>query len=134
MELTNAEVQDVVTAIRVLSTERVPAKFAWKVQVTRKTLEPFFDTLLNSIQEIQLKYAARTPTGDLEPGVDEDGQPLPNTIRIPPKDVAAANKELRELLEAKIHVENVGFPLHEIPDTLEITPDTMLALSPIILA
>lgn len=134
MELTNGQVQEVMQAMLALGTEKVPAKFAWKVQTARRTLEPFYKTLLDAIQEIQLKYALRDKAGELEPGLDARGKPLPGTIRIPPERVPIANKELQDLLEQTVTVDNVGFTLADFPESLELTPDSMAALAPLITA
>lgn len=132
MQLTNMQVQEILAGLRALGGEKMPAKLAWKIQTTRKSLEPFLETLSTSIQEIQGKYAKRDAKGELVLGKDADGKDVPNTIQIPDDKIASANKDLEELLGQKVEVTNVGFALGDFPDTLTVTADVMAALAPII--
>lgn len=132
MKLTNMQVQEVLSGIRALGNEKMPAKLAWKIQTARKSLEPFVETLTASIQEIQQKYATRDEKGELVPAKDIEGRDLPGTIQIVPEKLPAANKELEELLAQKVEVTNVSLSIADFPETLTVTADMMAAMSPII--
>jgi hypothetical protein len=131
MELTNQQAQDALAVLRNMGQQKYPAKFAWKLQTARRHLEPFQEALIEAIQGIQQKYAERDDDGNIVPGKNEQGEPLPGTIVIPPKDLAAANQELEELLAETITVENVKLRIFDFPDSVEVTPDMLSALAPI---
>jgi hypothetical protein len=131
MELTNQQVQDALAVLRSMGQQKYPAKFAWKLQTARKQLEPFSETLIEHLQEIQQKYAERDEDGNVVPGKNEKGEPVPGTITIPPADLDAANKELEELLRETVTVENVKLRIFDFPDAVEVTPDMLSALAPI---
>lgn len=131
MELTNQQVQDALTVLRYMGQQKYPAKFAWKLQTARKQLEGFQETLIEAIRAIQEKYGTKDEDGNILPNVDETGAPMPGTVRIAAEDLVEANKELEELLQETVTVENVKLRIFDFPDSIEVTPDMLSALSPI---
>lgn len=131
MELTNLQVQEVLGALRAIGQQKFPAKFAWKLQTARKSLEAPAQTLVEAIQEIQQKYAERDKEGKLVEGTNEKGETVPGSIKIPAEKIAEANKELEELLQEKVKVENVQLKVSDFPESAEVTVDMLSALAPI---
>lgn len=131
MELTNQQVQDALAVLRMLGQKKFPAKFAWKLQTARKQLEPFSETLVEAIQGIQQKYAERDEDGNVVPSKDDQGNAIPGTVSIPTDALEAANKELDELLKEKVTVENVKLRIQDFPESVEIEPDMLAALAPV---
>ena len=132
MQLTNAQVLNVLQALNTLSQKKLPIKLAWKITTAVRSLEPFAKAVDEPMQEIRTKHAVKDADGKLVEAVDKDGTPIPNTIQIPGDKVRVVNTELNELLEQTIEVTNVELKLSDFPDTLELEPAVLNGLLPII--
>ena len=132
MQLTNLQVLNVLRALNVLSQNKLPVKLSWRVTTAIRTLEPFAKATEEPLKELQMKYALRDDDGKFVEAVDQEGNAVPNTMQIPNEKVELLNREISELLNETIDVENVTFRLSEFPDSLEIEPAVLTALSPVI--
>lgn len=133
MKLTNREVQLVLMGLGALGQEKLPVKFAWKVNTIRDVFEPFHKRLVTALEALQHKYAEKDADGNLLPMRDGNGTAVPNTISIPPDRVEEADREFQELLSEEITIDRVvTLRLSEFPDSMELTLDVLKALAPII--
>jgi hypothetical protein len=132
MQLTNVQVLNAIQALSSLGQHKLPFKLAWRVTTAVRSLEPFAKAAEEPMKEIRLKYALRDHLDNLVEAVDNDGNSIPNTIQIPNDKIAIVNKELDELLSQTVEVHNVQFKLSEFPESLELEPNVLNALTPII--
>jgi hypothetical protein len=134
MKLTNQQILDVFAGLNQLSNEKFAAKLAWKIQMARTTLQPLVESLDKMLAETRQKYAVKDNLGQIVPAKDKDGNDIENTMQIAPENIKAANEELSGLMLTEVEVSNVSLSLSDFPDSLEISPNTLAALSPIISA
>jgi len=132
MKLTNQQMLDVFAGLNQLSNEKFAAKLAWKIQMARTTLQPLVESLDKMLAETRQKYAVKDNLGQIVPAKDKDGNDIENTMQIAPENIKAANDELSGLMLTEVEVSNVSLSLSDFPDSLEISPNTLAALSPII--
>jgi hypothetical protein len=132
MQLTNLQVMNALQALTTLSREKLPIKLAWKVNIANKALEPFAKAVDEPMSEIRTRYAVRDENGDFVPAQDAEGNPMPNTVQIPNDKIAVVNTEMEELMAQTVDVHNVEFKLSEFPDTLELQPNVLNGLMPLI--
>jgi predicted nucleic acid-binding Zn-ribbon protein len=134
MKLTNQQMLDVFAGLNQLSNEKFAAKLAWKIQMARTTLQPLVESLDKMLTETRQKYAIKDNLGQIVPAKDKDGNDIENTMQIAPENIKAANDELSGLMLTEVELSNVSLSLSDFPDSLEISPNTLAALSPIISA
>jgi hypothetical protein len=132
MQLTNIQVLNAVQALSSLGQNKLPFKLAWRVTTAIRSLEPFAKAVDEPMKEIRLKYALRDHLDNLVEAVDKDGNAIPNTVQIPNDKIALVNKEMEDLLSLTVEVHNVEFKLSEFPESLELEPAVLTALTPII--
>jgi hypothetical protein len=132
MQLTNLQAMTALQALTALSREKLPIRLAWKVNIASKALEPFAKAIDEPMSEIRTRYAVRDETGDFVLAQDAEGNPMPNTVQIPNDKIAVVNAELEELMAQTVDVHNVEFKLSEFPDTLELQPNVLNGLMPLI--
>lgn len=132
MNLTNEQIFGVVNGLSVLSEEKLPARTAWKVLTAKTTLTPFFESLQKTLDEARLRHALRDEDGNILPGLDNEGNPVQGTIQINPDTIPALNKEIRDLLDVQVEVSNVSLSMAELPESLEIAPNALAILQPIL--
>ena len=134
MKLTNQQMLNVFAGLNELSNEKFAAKLAWKIQMARTTLQPLVESLDKLLAETRQKYAVKDNLGQIVPAKDKDGNDVENTMQIAPENIKAANDELSGLMMTEVEVSNVSLSLSDFPDSLEISPNTLSALAPIISA
>ena len=134
MKLTNQQMLNVFAGLNELSNEKFAAKLAWKIQMARTTLQPLVESLDKLLAETRQKYAVKDNLGQIVPAKDKDGNDIENTMQIAPENIKAANDELSGLMMTEVEVSNVSLSLSDFPDSLEISPNTLSALAPIISA
>jgi hypothetical protein len=125
MQLTNAQVLNVLQALNIMSQNKLPIKLSWKITTAIRSLESFAKAVDEPMKEIRLKYALRDHLDNLVEAVDKDGNAIPNTVQIPNDKVAVVNKEMTDLMDAKVEVSNVEFSLSDFPDTMELEPSIL---------
>lgn len=131
MKLTNQQMLDVFAGLNALSNEKFAAKLAWKIQMARTTLQPLVEALDKMMTEVRSKYAVKDQLGEIVPAKNEQGEDIPNTMQIATENIAAANEEFSGLMKTEVEVTNVTLSLSDFPDSFEISPNTLAALSPI---
>jgi len=132
MKLTNQQMLDVFAGLNTLSNEKFAAKMSWKIQMARTTLQPLVEALDKLLTEVRTKYAVKDNLGETIPAKNDKGEDIPNTIQIASENFAAVNDELMGLMKTEVEVSNVSLSLSDFPDTFEISPNTLAALSPIL--
>jgi len=132
MQLTNLQVLNALQALNTLSQNKLPIRLGWKLNTALRELEPFAKAIDGPMQEIRTRFAVMDAEGTLVPAEDKDGNPIPNTVQIPNDKIELVNKEMDELLNQLVEVHNVEFKLSEFPDTLELQPVVLGALTPLI--
>ena len=132
MQLTNVQVLNAMQALNSIGQQKLPIKLAWKVTTAVRTLEPFAKAVDEPLKEIRTKYATRDHLGNFVEAVDNEGNPIPNTITIPNDKIATVNQEMDELLNQTVEVTNVSFKLSDFPDSMELEPAMLSALYPLV--
>jgi hypothetical protein len=132
MQLTNAQVLNVLQSLNTLSQKKLPIKLAWKITTAVRSLEPFAKAVDEPLTDIRTKHALKDQNGNLVEAVGKDGNPIPNTLQIPNDKITIVNQEMDELLLQKVEVVNVNLKLSDFPDTLELEPTVLSGLLPII--
>jgi hypothetical protein len=132
MKLRNEQILNVFSGLNVLGNEKFSAKLAWKISTARAVLTPFVESLEKTMSELRLKYAIRDEEGNVVPAVNEEGKSVEGTIQVSRENVPLLNKELTDLLSVETDVENVSLSINDFPETLEISPNALAALQPIL--
>lgn len=132
MQLKNTQVLNAVRALTVLSQNKLPVKLSWRIATALRTLEPFAKAVEEPMKELQMKYAVRDDDGKFVEALDEKGTPVPNTLQIPADKVELLNKEVNDLLNEAVNVDNVTLRISDFPDSMEIEPVVFGALVPLI--
>jgi len=132
MLLTNAQVLNALGSLTTLTQTKLPIQLAWKINLAIKSLEPFARDLDGPVQEIKTKHAVKDEEGNYLPAVDENDNPLPNTLQIPAQFIAEVNSEIENLLQQTVTVENVQFKITDFPDHIELEPTVLAGLFPLI--
>ena len=102
----------------------LPLKAAYKLNKIRKAAEKEGDFYGEKFQEIIDKYAKKDENGELV--FSEDG----SQIMIKDDMIEECNKELTDLQELEIEIENYGLTIEDFGDDIECTPDDLAALMP----
>ena len=132
MQLTNAQVLNVMRGLNAFSQKTLPVKLSWRIATAIRTLDPFAKALDESLKEIRVRYAVKDELGNFVPAQDKDGISIPDTIQIPQNKISVLNMEMDELLNEHVEIHNVSLDLSDFPDTLEIEPAILTLLTPII--
>ena len=132
MQLTNLQVLNVLQGLNKLSQEKLPIKLSWKVTTAVRSLESFGKSADEMLTQIRTKYATRDHLGNLVEALDKDGNAIPNTITIANDKIAEVNAEFDEALKQVVEVHNVSLKLSDFPETMELEPAALNALSPIL--
>lgn len=132
MKLRNEQILNVFAGLNSLGNEKFSAKLAWKISTARGTLTPFVESLEKTMSELRLKYAIRDEEGNVVPAVDENGKSVEGTMQVSRENIPVLNKELTDLLSVETTVENVSLSIDDFPDTLQISPNALAALQPIL--
>jgi len=132
MKLRNEQILNVFAGLNVLGNEKFSAKLAWKISTARAALTPFVESLEKTMSELRLKYAIRDEEGNVVPAVNEEGKSLEGTMQVSRENVPVLNKELTDLLSVETDVDNVSLSINDFPETLEISPNALAALQPIL--
>jgi hypothetical protein len=132
MKLRNEQILNVFTGLNSLGNEKFAAKLAWKISTARGALTPFVESLEKTMVEVRAKYAVKDEEGKIVPAVGENGLPIEGTMQVAKENVILLNQELTELLSIETEVENVSLSINDFPDTLEISPNALAALQPIL--
>jgi hypothetical protein len=132
MKLRNEQILNVFAGLNSLGNEKFSAKLAWKISTARGALTPFVESLEKTMSEVRLKYAVKDEEGNVVPAVDEEGKSVEGTIQVSRENIPLLNTELTELLSVETEVENVSLSINDFPDTLEISPNALAALQPIL--
>jgi hypothetical protein len=132
MQLTNLQVLNALQALNVLGQEKLPIKLAWKVTTAIRSLEPFAKAVDEPMKTIRTKHAIQDEEGNFIPAVDSDGNSIPDTVQIPRDKLEAVNKEMDELLNQTIEVQNASLKLSDFPESTQLSPAILHALTPLI--
>jgi hypothetical protein len=132
MQLTNLQVLNALQALNVLGQEKLPIKLAWKVTTAIRSLEPFAKAVDEPMKDIRMKYAIKDQLDNYIEAVDDTGNAVPNTIQIPNDKIAIVNKEMDELLNQTIEVQNASLKLSDFPESTQLSPAILHALTPLI--
>lgn len=132
MKLRNEQILNVFAGLNSLGNEKFAAKLAWKISTARGALTPFVESLEKTMIEVRTKYAVKDDEGKIVPAVGENGLLIEGTMQVAKENIASLNQELTELLSVETEVENVKLSIKDFPDTLEISPNALAALQPIL--
>lgn len=132
MKLRNEQILNVFAGLNSLGNEKFSAKLAWKISTARGALTPFVESLEKAMSEVRLKYAVRDDDGNILPATDNDGKPIEGTMQVAKENILVLNTEMTDLLAVETEVENVKLSINDFPDSLEISPNALAALQPIL--
>jgi hypothetical protein len=132
MKLRNEQLLNVFAGLNALGNEKFSAKLAWKISTARGALTPFVESLEKAMTELRVKYAIKDDEGNIVPATGENGLPIEGTLQVSKENVPVLNQELADLLSVETDVVNVSLLINDFPDTLEISPNTLAALQPIL--
>jgi len=132
MKLRNEQILNVFAGLNSLGNEKFSAKLAWKITTARGALTPFVESLEKAMAEVRTKYAIRDESGNIIPASGENGLPVEGTMQVAKENIPILNKEIADLLSIETDVENVILSMSDFPDTLEISPNVLAALYPIL--
>lgn len=132
MKLRNEQILNVFAGLNALGNEKFSAKLAWKISTARGALTPFVESLEKTMNDVRLKYAIRDEEGKVLSALDENGNAVQGTMQVSKEELPVLNNELLDLLSVETEVENVTLSISDFPDTLEISPNALESLRPIL--
>lgn len=106
------------------SEANIPLKGAYKLNKIKKAVEKEGEFYITKLQEILEKYAKRDEEGNLIFSEDE------TQIEIKEGMVEECNKELNDLENLEVEIDNYGLTIEDLGDDLVCTPDELEALMP----
>lgn len=127
MKMSNAELLGFFAALGSLKQRKMPARLAWKLSATEKVLRPFGDAFDSATEELRTRYAEKDENNSPVMITDENGN---RSFDIKPENMEKANEELADLMKETFEVQPVELTLADFPDTLEVTPELMSLLAP----
>ena len=106
------------------STVNLPLKGAYKINKIRKAVEKEGEFYSEELQKIIEKYAKRDENGEFV--FNEDG----SQIMINEEQIEECNKDLNDLQDLEIKVDNFNLSIEDLGEDLECTPDQLEILMP----
>ena len=110
--------------INFLQHTSVPLKAAYKINKIKQALDKEFDFYSTKFQEIVDKYAQKDDNN--EPAFSEDG----SQILIKDGEIENCNKELEDLQNLEVEIDNYGFTIDDLGDDVACTPEQLAAVMP----
>ena len=110
--------------INFLQHTSVPLKAAYKINKIKQALDKEFDFYSTKFQEIVDKYAQKDDNN--EPVFSEDG----SQILIKDGEIENCNKELEDLQNLEVEIDNYGFTIDDLGDDVACTPEQLAAVMP----
>lgn len=132
MKLKNKDIIETMDSLNLIGKEKFPIKLSWKIETARRVLEPLYESATEIIAKIKQSKALRNEDGSFIQAKDKDGNEVPNTLIFDNKDVESLNKEIINLLNEEVEVQNIIIKINDFPDDLELSPDTLHSLKSII--
>ena len=132
MELKNREVIDIFNTLNTLAKERLPIKLSWRIETSRRALEPFYETALAAVEQAKVRRALKNPDGSFVLAKGPDGNNIPGTMMFPREEVEDLNKEINSVLDETVEVSNITIKLSEFPDNLEISAESIKGLDKVV--
>jgi len=129
MKISNKELLGISAALGALRAQKMQTKLAWKLVTAGTAIAPFTKVFDEQMLEIRERWAEKDDKGKAISNTLDNGQ---TSYKIPDADFKNANADLEELLEQTFVVENVGLKLSDFPDSLEVTPEILDLLAPLI--
>ncbi len=102
----------------------IPLKAAYKINKIRKAAEKESDFYSEKFQEILDKYAKKDEKGNLVFSEDE------SQIMIKEDMIEECNKELSNLQNLEVQIENYNLTIEDFGEDIECTPDDLETLMP----
>jgi len=134
MKIKNKDVIEIISTMNTLAKEKLPIKLSWRIQTTRKILEPFYETVMNEVEQAKKNKAMKDSDGSLILAKDSSGNDVPGSMMFDRNEVEVLNKEIESLLNEEVEVENISLRIDEFPDDLELSANEMRSLDNIIVA
>jgi hypothetical protein len=132
MKMKNKDIIDVMTSLEAIRQEKLPIKFSWKIETTRRTLKPFHEAVTEAIDKIKTNKAIKDEKGKILVPLDDKGDPVPGTLLFDRKEIQEINDEIDALLNEEVEVLNVEIRLSDFPDALEMSPESISKLEKVI--
>ena len=134
MKIKNKDVIEIISTMNTLAKEKLPIKLSWRIQTTRNTLEPFYETVMNEVEQAKKNKAMKNSDGSLILAKDSSGNDVPGSMMFDRNEVEILNKEIESLLNEEVEVENISLRIDEFPDDLELSANEMRSLDKIIVS
>lgn len=132
MELKNREIIDIVNSLNGLARERLPIKLSWRIENSRRALQPFYETALAAVEQAKFRKALRNPDDTFVLAKDPAGNDVPGSLMFPRDQIDELNKEINSVLDEVVEVNNIALKLSEFPDNLEMSAESIRGLDQII--
>lgn len=124
IEITLGELLDCTTAMQKLAEKPMKTKSAFKVARLMREIDKEYALFQETRKRLIEKYGEKDQNNELK--IDENGN-----YSIPKERIEIFNKELRDVLEAKISLNAELLDIEEF-DNLNFTPTEMVLLAPFI--
>ena len=98
MKIKNKDVIEIISTMNTLAKEKLPIKLSWRIQTTRKTLEPFYETVMNEVEQAKKNKAMKNSDGSLILAKDSSVNDVPGSMMFDRNEVEILNKEIESLL------------------------------------
>ena len=132
MELKNRDVIEIFNSLNTLARERLPIKLSWRIETSRRALEPFYETALAAVEQAKVRRALKNPDGTFVLAKGPDGNEVPGTMMFPREEVEELNKEINSVLDEVVEVSNITIKLSEFPDNLEMSAESIKGLDKVV--
>lgn len=132
MELKNRDVIEIFNSLNTLARERLPIKLSWRIETSRRVLEPFYETALAAVEQAKVRRALKNPDGSFVLAKGPDGNEVPGTMMFPREEVEELNREINSVLDEVVEVSNIAIKLSEFPDNLEMSAESIKGLDKVV--
>jgi hypothetical protein len=132
MELKNRDVIDIFNSLNTLARERLPIKLSWRIETSRRALEPFYETAIAAVEQAKVRKALKNPDGTFVLAKGPDGNSVPGTMMFPREEIEDLNKEINSVLDEVVEISNITLKLSEFPDNLEMSAESIKGLDKVV--
>lgn len=132
MELKNRDIIEVFNTLNTLARERLPIKLSWRIETSRRAIQPFYETAIAAIEQAKIRRAIKRPDGTFLLAKGPDGNPVPGTMTFPKEEVDELNREINSLLDEVVEITNITIKLSEFPDNLEVSAESIKGLDKVV--
>lgn len=128
MKLNNKQIIDCLAGLNSLAKEKMPIGLAYKIDIIRQNLEPFFLAANHMINEIKTEYAKKDENNNILFQKNVQGEPIPGAFLFTQENLGVVNQEIKEVLEDSIELPELSIRMSEFPPNTLVSAEVLANL------